>query len=186
MPGAASAVATVPEMVWVARLVSPPADVIATVGRNRVERKLTGLLDPGVAGRVGVLGHDAVGPSPAASTLRGPAAVRLQPWPCRSRCAVVVKGDRDAGRCLGGGHRTRDGLRGLVGEPARGRDRNRGRSRVERIADGAARPGVAGRVGVLGDDAVGPLAQRRLRGPAAIRLQRGRADRYAVVVKGDR
>jgi hypothetical protein len=48
----------------------------------------------------------------------------------------------------------------LVGQPTRARNRDRRRNPVERERYRRTRPGVAGRIGVLGHDAVGTVARQ--------------------------
>jgi len=79
------------------------------------------------------------------------------------QCCAAVVVERHGGTdwCLARRDRAGDRLTCLVGQPARGRDCNRRRDRVEGEHHGAARSGVAGRVGVLGRDAVRAIAGER-------------------------
>jgi len=58
-PTGASLAVTVPEIICLALLVSPPEVVIETAGGMVSSVNTTAVLDP-VSGRIGALGHDAV------------------------------------------------------------------------------------------------------------------------------
>ena len=113
-PTAASPAATVPVIVCVAWLVSPPLLVIATVGAMVSSVKVSARA-AGVAGGSVSLATMLWAPSPD-SVRWSTSSRRCRPSPSRCRGdAVVVEIDGVADRGLASGHRAGDGLRRLVG-----------------------------------------------------------------------
>ena len=163
-PTAASAGGDLPEIVWLATLEVSAAVLIATVGASVSSVNTTAVLVPVLPAASVSWATMEWAPSPDSVTV----VVHTPPEPTVAVPISVVTPLTVSSNvtvaptaACAGGDRSGNRLARDVGGLRGGADRNRRGERVEREHDRRAGAGVAGGIGVLGDDGVGAIARQR-------------------------